>query len=141
MAAAACSGGSSPPTGGGSTTAQASRTPATPAPRPAGVPVDASYIDLDRSFGGAETAPAEAPPPQLSTLSCQDGVLTIVMPQVVELYASLPCDRAASQSVADLFIGRPVTVRVIVADAEKLRLESPTAGTLEFTVSGVWAKQ
>ncbi len=105
------------------------------------MPTDATYIDVDRSYGGSQTAPAEAPPPQLSSLDCKDGVLTIVMPQVVELYAALPCDRAASQSVADLFLGRPVTIRIEVADAEKLRLESATAGTLEFTVSGVWAKE
>jgi len=74
-------------------------------------------------------------------MTCTDGVLSIAMPEVVELYAALPCDRAASQTVADLFINRPVTLRVIVAEAEKLRLESPTAGTLEFTVSGVWAKE
>ncbi len=139
----ACSGGSSPPPGAGttSTTAQAPQTPATPAPRPTGVPDDATYVELDQSFGGGATAPAEGTPPQLSALSCKDDVLTIVLPGVVELYAALPCDRAASQTVADLFIGRPVTVRVIVAEAEKLRLESPSAGTLEFTIAGAWAKE
>jgi hypothetical protein len=63
------------------------------------------------------------------------------MPNIVELYAALPCDRAAGQSVSDLFVGRPVTIRVIVARAEKLRLESPSAGTLEFTIGGAWVKE
>ena len=98
------------------------------------------FIDTDRSFGAGASTPGAAPP-QLFFLGCKDDVLAVITSQIVELYAALPCDRAAPKDVVDRFVGRPVTVRIIIGQAEKLRLESPTAGTLEFTIDGAWVKQ
>lgn len=140
--AAACSGGrGSSRTAAPSTPVRspASRPPATEPARPAAIPAEARFVSTDTTFNGGAAQPASARP-QLFTLACKDDVLAAVTSQIIELYARLPCDRAVPQQVADRFIGRHVTLRIVIGDAEKLYVDSD-AGTIEFTIEGAWVKQ
>ncbi len=136
-----CSGGSH----AGTRTAPAASATRQPGPddgaRPAGVPPDASLIRADRTFGADPRTPVQGAPPLLFSLGCKDGVLSIITSQIVQLYAELPCDRAVPQDVADRFAGQPVRLRLVVGGAVKLYIDSPAAGTIEFTITRAWAKE
>ena len=110
--------------------------------RPAGVPTEAALIRADRTFGADLQTPAQGgQPPQLFFLGCKDGVLTVITSQIVQLYAELPCDRAVPQNVADRFVGHPVQLRLTLGDVVKLYIDSPVAGTIEFSITRAWVKE
>ena len=141
-----CSGGSQ----AGTPSAPAARASATvtrqPPPddgsRPPGVPPEAVLIRADRTFGGDPRTPApDGHSPQLYVMGCKDGVLSVITSQIVQLYAELPCDRAVPQDVADRFAGQPVRLRLVFGDALKLYIDSPIAGTIEFTTTRAWVKE
>ena len=67
-------------------------------------------------------------------------MLAVATSQVLELYAELSCDGSVPESGASHFAGHPVRVRLTV-DTWKLYIDSPSAGTIEFTVMRVWAKE
>jgi hypothetical protein len=103
--------------------------------RPTGVPAEAVPLRADRTFGADPATPGA---PLLYLLDCRAGVLTVITSQVVRLYAELPCDRAVPQNVVDRFSGQPVRLRLAFGDAVKLYVDSPVAGTIEFTVTRTW---
>ncbi len=137
----ACSGGS-PASPASSGTAAAPRPAVDDGSRPATVPGEAAFIGAARTFGSDPKTPAarDGSPHLFFHFGCNDDVLVIVTTQV-ELYAELPCDRAIPPQVVERFLGQPVQIRVVFNDAEKLFVESPVAGSIEFTVTRAWAKE
>jgi hypothetical protein len=142
---AACSGGSkSGPTAIGAIATQTSGAPHATAtadsrPRPAGVPAAAQEERADRDIGAA-SVPAGADPntvPMFKSTSCKDDVLTVET-TTVNVYADLPCDRALPADRAQPFAGKPVHIRMVVADPSKLFFDSASTGSVEFTVGRIW---
>ncbi len=108
-------------------------------PRPAGVPASATQERADRELG-ARSVPAGVDPstvPMFKSTSCADGLLTLSTTTVV-VYAELPCDRALPESAARPFVGKPVHIRMVVANPAKLFFDSANAGSVEFTVGRIW---
>jgi hypothetical protein len=117
-------------------------TGSTAQPRPVGVPTEARFVATDYTFGAVPKTPLPTGwSPQLFYLGCKDDVLAVVTSQILELYASLPCDRMVGADVVNRFLGQHIQVRIAFGTAEKLYMESPSAGTLEFTIRGAWAKE
>ena len=76
-------------------------------------------------------------PQALYSQSCANGLLTIATTTGI-VYAELPCDRALPDDVVRRFLGKAVTIRIVPGDPGKLFVDSDTAGSVEFTVGGVW---
>jgi hypothetical protein len=129
--AVACSGGGSRSAGSRSTpSADASR------PRPTAVPKAASLVSANVTFGSPDASDTTDSELFFST-SCTDDVLVVVTSRRA-IYAELPCDRALPASQSERFLGKPVQVRLVVANPSKLYLDSKAAGSVEFTVGRIW---
>jgi hypothetical protein len=128
----ACGGGGSSPAGTGPTLpGGASGT------RLAGIPLAASLVSADVTFGSPDAANDAADSELFFSTSCTDDVLAVVTNRRA-IYAELPCDRALPESASSRFLGKPVEVRLVVASTSKVYLSSTAAGTVEFTVGRIW---
>ena len=70
-------------------------------------------------------------------LSCDGDLLTLVTTHEA-LYAELPCDRSLPRDIVERFLGQQIVVKAVVASPSKLFIHSLTAGSVEFTVGGLW---
>lgn len=107
--------------------------------RPPAVPSAARAVLEDLTVGTA-AAPQGGATEGLHifySLKCANGVLIIATTHEV-VYAELPCDRSPPDSALHLFFSSPVQIRFVAGYPSKLFLESKTAGTIEFTVPGIW---
>jgi hypothetical protein len=68
---------------------------------------------------------------------CLNGILILATSRET-VYAELPCDRSLPETALHPFLGQPVRVRFAAGDPSRLFIESQTAGTVEFTVPGIW---
>lgn len=102
-------------------------------PAPAGVPEDARAIEEDTIYA-AESADGEQ---LLFHLSC-DADLLLIVTTAKTIYAGLPCDRSLPRDVVERFLGKVVKISIRAGPPMKLFIESKVAGSVEFTVDGVW---
>jgi hypothetical protein len=108
-------------------------------PRPASLPTAARPLLADLIVG-SPTAPEGMPPDQVHvfySLSCANGVLTIATTRET-VYAELPCDRSPPDASVRAFLAQPAQIRFVAGNPCKLFVESAAAGTIEFTVPGMW---
>ncbi|MBF6600130.1 MAG: hypothetical protein IVW36_06445 [Dehalococcoidia bacterium] len=135
----ACSGSSPKPVPRtdslGTATVVAATTTPDPRPRPAGVPAQAQQLRAAAQYG--DPASTDAATPKLTSIACSAGLMTITTTTAV-FYAELPCDRALPDSSVQPFVSNPLRVRVQIATASKLYLDSKAGGTAEFTVGRIW---
>ena len=68
----------------------------------------------------------------LLTLACQNGQLILRTNQEA-ISGEMDCSKQIPQAALDRFLAQPV---VITYNGERLRLENPSAGTLNLTVKG-----
>lgn len=97
------------------------------------MPASAQPVLTEKVIG----QPGAGSGPSFFAQACQNGLLTIVT-TATTVYAELPCDRALPDSAVHRFLAQSVRIRVSPATSSKLYLESAVAGTVEFTVGGVW---
>jgi hypothetical protein len=120
--------------------------------RPTTVPVDASLVDGQTSFGTADPEATNPPDERLLfDLVCADGLLSLTTTRE-SVFAELPCDRFVDASVVARFRATRIRVTVCVPQSDcararqnedegKLLIESPTGGSIEFTTGHIWIEE
>jgi hypothetical protein len=108
--------------------------------RPADVPIAAKALDKDVTMGAP--SPATGTPfdeaDVFYSLRCANGLLAVATTKET-VYAELPCDRSPPDNAIHQFLAKPIEIRIATGEPTRLFLDSQ-AGTIEFTVGGVWVE-
>ena len=106
--------------------------------KPAGVPATARAAMDSVTLGTEDTNAVAADQLRVfDNLACADGLL-IVATSRESLYAELPCDRSPPDAAVRPFVATAVQLGFVAGQPAKLFVESKAAGTIQFSVPGIW---
>jgi len=109
-------------------------------PRPAGVPLTASFVDADLALGDATPAAGTPVADQhiFYALFCDDDLLRVTTTHEI-VYARIDCERYwIPDDVVRPFLGEPVRVTIERGDIVIASFMTIAGGTMRFEAEGVW---